>query len=170
MIRKKICMLGAFGVGKTSLVKRYFHSVFDERYHATLGARIDKRTLRVADQDITLMVWDFAGEDDILQVPLSYLRGSDGLIVVADGTRPDTIRTAIDLHARARSQTGEIPSVLALNKHDLQDRWQVELADMRELRRRVGPVLRTSAKSGRHAGTLFETLAHDILTHDTSVA
>ena len=170
MIRKKICMLGAFGVGKTSLVKRYFHCAFDERYYATLGARIEKKQLCVEDQDITLMVWDFAGEDDILQVPLSYLRGADGVIVVADGTRPDTIQTAIELHARARSQTGEIPSVLALNKHDLQDRWNVEVGEMRELRRRVGPVLRTSAKSGRHAGTIFETLAHQVVTHDASVA
>jgi small GTP-binding protein len=163
MIHKKVCMLGAFGVGKTSLVKRYFHSTFDERYLATLGARIEKQCLCVEGQDMTLMVWDFAGEDEILHVPLSYLRGASGVIVVADGTRPDTIQTAIELHERARSKTGPVPSILALNKYDLQDRWKVDTEDLRELRRRIGSVMRTSAKSGRHTQLIFETLAQQIM-------
>ncbi len=82
--------------------------------------------------------------------------------------RPDCL--VIALHARARSLTGEIPSVLALNKHDLQDRWSIDRAEMRELRRRVGPVLQTSAKSGRHTETAFEMLAHLIVNADASVA
>ncbi len=62
-------LLGAFGVGKSSLVKRYLHSTFDERYHATLGARIEKQRVSVAGHDTTLMIWDFAGEDEIVDFP-----------------------------------------------------------------------------------------------------
>src|SRR5918996_1126978 len=37
MLQKKICMLGAFAVGKTSLVARYVKSIFSEKYLTTVG-------------------------------------------------------------------------------------------------------------------------------------
>ena len=47
MIQKKICMMGAYGSGKTSLVRRFVESLFDERYHTTVGVKIDKKVLTV---------------------------------------------------------------------------------------------------------------------------
>ena len=49
MIKKKICMLGAFAVGKTSLVQRYVNSIFSEKYHTTVGVRIEKTQVRAND-------------------------------------------------------------------------------------------------------------------------
>ena len=46
MIQKKICMLGAFAVGKTSLVQRYVHSLYSDKYLTTVGVKIDKKALR----------------------------------------------------------------------------------------------------------------------------
>ena len=46
MIQKKICMLGAYGVGKTSLVRRYVKSIFDEKYLITVGVTIDKARVK----------------------------------------------------------------------------------------------------------------------------
>ena len=43
-LQKKICMLGGFSVGKTSLVKRFVASVFSETYLTTVGVKIDKKT------------------------------------------------------------------------------------------------------------------------------
>ena len=45
MLQKKICMLGGFSVGKTSLVKRFVESVFSETYLTTVGVKIDKKTV-----------------------------------------------------------------------------------------------------------------------------
>src|SRR6478736_3867693 len=78
MIRKKICMVGLYGVGKTSLVKRYVESIFDERYHTTIGVKIDKKDVVVDGRDVSLAIWDMAGEDEIAQVKLSHLRGASG--------------------------------------------------------------------------------------------
>ena len=57
-------MLGAFGVGKTSLVRRYVESIFSDTYLTTVGVKIDKKTLNVGDEPVTLILWDIAGEDE----------------------------------------------------------------------------------------------------------
>ena len=45
MIHKKICLLGGFGVGKTSLVSRFVHSIFSDKYLTTVGVKIDKKSV-----------------------------------------------------------------------------------------------------------------------------
>jgi GTPase SAR1 family protein len=90
-LQKKVCMLGGFSVGKTSLVKRYVDSVFSETYLTTVGVKIDKKTVDLSDRIVNLILWDLAGEDDIASLRMSYLRGTAGYVLVADGTRPSTI-------------------------------------------------------------------------------
>jgi GTPase SAR1 family protein len=71
-LQKKICMLGGFSVGKTSLVKRYVQSVFSETYLTTVGVKIDKKTVDLPDRSVSLILWDLAGEDDISSLRMSY--------------------------------------------------------------------------------------------------
>src|ERR1700737_1110144 len=87
-LQKKICMLGGFWVGKTSLVKRFVASVFSETYLTTVGVKIDKKTVDLSDRIVNLILWDLAGEDDISSLRMSYLRGSAGYVRVPDGARP----------------------------------------------------------------------------------
>ncbi|MFN6951418.1 MAG: Rab family GTPase, partial [Albidovulum sp.] len=86
MIQKKICLLGAFAVGKTSLVARFVRSTFSDKYLTTVGVKIDRKDLDLPGTPVTLMLWDLAGEDEFNTVQMSYLRGSAGLLIVADGT------------------------------------------------------------------------------------
>ena len=76
MFKMKVCMLGAFAVGKTSLVQQYVNSIFSEKYQTTLGVKIDKKSLQVDGQQLELILWDLAGEDEFMEVRSSYLRGS----------------------------------------------------------------------------------------------
>jgi len=43
VVQKKVCMLGAYSVGKTSLVSQYVNSIFSEKYTTTIGVKIDKK-------------------------------------------------------------------------------------------------------------------------------
>ena len=103
-LQKKICMIGAFSVGKTSLVKRYVQSVFSDTYLTTVGVKIDKKTVDVAGRTVNLILWDLAGEDDIASLRMSYLRGAAGYVLVADGTRPSTLDVALSLRERVRTE------------------------------------------------------------------
>ena len=100
MIRKKICVLGAFAVGKTSLVARFVESIFSEKYLTTVGVKISRKVLQVGNQEWQLMLWDLAGEDEFLQLRPSYLRGSSGYLLVVDGTRRTTLDMAVSLQQR----------------------------------------------------------------------
>ena len=163
VVRKKICMVGSYGVGKTSLVRRFVESIFDDRYLTNIGVKIDKKQIAADDCDITLVIWDLAGEDEITKLRLSHLRGAAGYILVADGCRPATLQKAKELQQRVRDHLGDVPFLLALNKSDLVDNWQVPPSELDRLRTRGWDCYQTSAKTGDATENLFQTLAFKML-------
>lgn len=163
VIQKKVCMAGAFAVGKTSLVRRFVESIFDERYQTTVGVKIDKKQLEAGGQPLTLVLWDLAGEDDLAQLRPSHLRGAAGFILVVDGCRAATLDTAIGLHRRITDETGPVPFILALNKMDLAGQWEIHAADIEPLLRQGWFCTRTSAKDGTGVEQMFLDLAKKML-------
>ena len=170
MLQKKICLLGAFAVGKTSLIMRYVDSIFSDKYHTTVGVKIDKKQLTVDKQDVTLMIWDLAGQDDMTRLRTSYLRGVAAYVIVADGTRPFSLETAMNMHKEAREFTGDVPFILALNKSDLMstNKWLIGTEQLEALEHQGIDFLLTSAKTGDHVNTIFSTLTQKILQNNTS--
>jgi small GTP-binding protein len=158
-LQKKICMIGAFSVGKTSLVKRYVQSVFSETYLTTVGVKIDKKVVDVSGQTVNLILWDVAGEDDVSVLRMSYLRGAAGYVLVADGTRPATVDVALSLRDRVRTEYGSLPFVLLLNKHDLLDQWEISDAALAGLRDSGWWACPTSARTGENVEEAFRYLA-----------
>jgi small GTP-binding protein len=163
MLQKKICMLGAFAVGKTSLVARFVHSIFVDKYYTTIGVKIDKKELTIGTQQVNLVLWDLAGEDDFLQVHMSYLRGSSGYLLVADGTRPATLDTARSLQKRVEAAIGYVPFVLMLNKSDLTAGWEIGEEALADLREKGWDIIITSARSGVGIEEAFLILVQKIL-------
>jgi len=161
VIQKKICMLGAFAVGKTSLVARYVHSIFSEKYQTTLGVKIDKKVLEVGTQEVSLVLWDLYGEDRFQRVQPFYLRGSSGYLLVADGTRAETLEVAQEIQQRAQDVLGPVPFILLINKHDLP--WQTTEAEIQALRARGWDVRYTSAKTGEGVEESFTALVQQML-------
>ena len=159
MIQKKICMIGTSGVGKTSLVARYVQSLFAEKYLTTVGVKIDKKTLQVDGSDVMLMIWDLAGDDDFQKLQTSYLRGSGGYLLVADGTRRVTLELALDIQQRVVAAIGAVPFILALNKADLAAQWDMDEARLAELAAQGWTIVRTSAKDGAGVEELFAGLS-----------
>jgi small GTP-binding protein len=157
--QKKICMIGGFSVGKTSLVKRYVHSVFSEAYLTTVGVKIDKKTVDLADRTVNLILWDLAGEDDINSFRMTNMRGAAGYVLVADGTRPSTIDVALSLRQRVEAEMGPLPFVLLLNKCDLKEEWAISDADLAGLRGNGWRVEPSSARTGEGVEDAFQELA-----------
>jgi small GTP-binding protein len=148
MIKKKVSMLGAPGVGKTSLVRRFVDSIFSDKYLSTVGVKIDKKTVDADGVEVELLLWDIAGEEERFAVPPSYVRGTAGFLLVLDGTRASTLVTALDLHGRIVAEVGEIPFVVVVNKSDLRDAWEIGQGELDGLRGKGWTVLESSAKLG----------------------
>jgi small GTP-binding protein len=168
LIQKKICMVGAFGVGKTSLVARFVRSIFSDKYLTTVGFKIDKKLLNIGGQEVTLMLWDLAGEDAVTQVKATQLRGSSGYILVADGCRASTLETAIDLQSRAEAELGKVPFTCVVNKADLRESWEVDAVALERLSNLGWTLLLTSAKTGEGVEELFQELAARMLQQQES--
>jgi small GTP-binding protein len=164
MLQKKVCMLGAFAVGKTSLVRRFVDSVYSDSYHTTIGVKIDKKIVSVAGNgDVALVLWDIYGADEFQRLRMSYLRGMAGCLLVVDGTRRATLDEALAFEEKVRDVSGRAPSVIVINKTDLANDWEVETERVALLEREGRMVVRTSAKTGEGVQMAFSTLASAIL-------
>lgn len=155
---RKICLIGDFGVGKTSLVSRFVNQVFSEKYLTTVGVKIDTKPLRTASGDLKLVIWDLAGKNALDAVRLNYLKGASGLLIVADGTRESTVHSALFLLQQSRQVVPDAQALLLVNKFDLLAEWEVSAAALAELRRSL-TVFECSAKSGEGVEVAFQTLA-----------
>lgn len=156
-------MIGSFAVGKTSLVSRFVDSIFSDKYITTVGVKIDKKTISVGTQDMTLVLWDLEGEDEFQKFRVSYLRGTSGYLLVSDGTRPNTIDVALKLQQEVETAIGAVPFIFIINKHDLIDEWKINESDIDHLRSKGWEVIKTSAKLGQAVEEAFLTLGARML-------
>ncbi len=163
MIKKKICIMGAFAVGKTSLVERFVKSIFTNKYLATIGVKIEQKDIEIADKLVRLIIWDINGEDDHQNVKTAYLKGMAGYFLVADGTRKETLEIAEDLQNRALTATGNEVFTLLINKSDLTQTWEIDDNLINEFKAKGWNVIITSAKSGENVEEAFIDLTNRIL-------
>jgi small GTP-binding protein len=159
MLQKKICMLGAFGVGKTSLVRRFVDTIFSDNYLTTVGVKLDKKSVTVGGNVVNLILWDIAGEDDAVAVRTTYLRGSAGYLLVVDSTRPATLAVARAIQSRADAEIGKVPFILLLNKCDLVEEWAIPDSELEALTALGWTIRRTSAKTGTSVEGVFQEIA-----------
>ena len=159
MIQKKVCMLGTFAVGKTSLVRRFVESIYSDKYHTTVGVKIDKKIVQIDGSELMLVLWDIEGTETENEMRKSYLRGAAGYLLVADGTRQDTLYKAVALQERVTETIGPVPFLLLMNKADLTEEWSISERETMALHEKGWEVIQTSAKSGFGVEEAFHSLA-----------
>jgi len=167
-ISQKICLLGDFAVGKTSLVRRFVYNLFDDRYISTIGVKVSRKTVALAHDDdiveLNMMLWDLAGSEEFSQVRASYLRGAAGAVLVCDLTRPTTLGRVGAYADDLLAVNPEARFVLAANKRDLTDEQQLTEEQIKAAAADLGAAYHlTSAKMGDGVETLFRHLGHLLL-------
>lgn len=160
MLSKKICMLGALAVGKTSMVQRYVRSIFSDNYLSSVGVKVSKKETGVRGQGINLLLWDLEGQDDYNAVNISYIKRAGGLFFVADGTRGETLSVALSLRNEALGILGyDTPHILIINKDDLRDTWEITDKVISSLANSGLTVMKASAKTGLNVEEAFDAIA-----------
>lgn len=159
VVQKKICLLGEFAVGKTSLVRRFVEGRFDDKYLSTIGVKISRKLMARPRGELLLLIWDLAGGDEF-SVQSSYLRGAAGALVVCDLTRSSTLAAFERYTAQLWEHNPGAPVVFIANKVDLVAERALSDADLLAASERLGgPCLRTSAKTGEQVEAAFAALA-----------
>ncbi|NND81479.1 MAG: GTP-binding protein [Gammaproteobacteria bacterium] len=150
-------MVGDFAVGKTSLTQKFVNNVFSDKYLTTVGVKIDTADV----SDTKLVVWDVAGRDALSPINAAYLAGAAGIVLVGDGTRPETIKSFAEIWQTVSGKLGDVPVVVALNKRDV-DGWEVTDDLLQTSIQSSWAVFETSAKDGSNVPELFAALVDRI--------
>ena len=159
MFSYKVVLVGAFGVGKTSLIRRFVENSFSEEYLSTIGVSISKKTIG----DATIMIWDIEGHTEFKPIYKQYLLGAKGFIIVGDLLRDETILQLSNHIALCHEVVKDAPICIALNKSDMPHNLNSEeLSSIKALSPSVIEVLKTSAKSGDAVEELFLKLNEKI--------
>lgn len=154
MFAYKIVMVGDFGVGKTSLVRRFVDNSFSEDYLSSIGVSISKKIIN----NSTMMLWDIEGKTDLKPIFAQYLNGAKGYMIVADLTRADTI-DSISGHIQLCEKASPLaPIVIALNKKDMATKNSYSIDELKKLSSNITLIIETSAKSGDDVDIIFNTL------------
>ncbi len=172
IVTRKICLIGDFAVGKTSLVRRFVDREFSDQYLSTVGVKLSRKNITLSSFSVTetprkirLIIWDIEGETKFRAITPSYLEGAKGAIFVADVSRPQTIKNLFHHQELFLSINPKAHIAIALNKCDLLPSKQVEtLAETTPIfdQNRLLNLNQTSAKTGEKVDQIFETLASRI--------
>lgn len=167
-VSSKVCIVGDFAVGKTSVAERFVNNHFSEKYLSTVGVKIDTREIEIDDLQVShkLIIWDVAGVDRFDEREFSYLRGASGFIFVADGTRALTLQSAENLRAQVNERVGEVPAVVLVNKKDLTADWRISDERLLKLETSFDSVYRTSAKTGEDVDDAIRRLSRLVINRD----
>ncbi len=156
-VSKKVVVLGHFGVGKTSLIRRFVENSFSDNYKVSIGVHITKKLVEITpNKSVSLILWDLEGTDDLNHIRESYLLGTHGIIYVFDVSRPTTFQDIhLDLSILEKKVIGT-PIKVVGNKVDL-----VVPEEVTEILRNhnISYDYLTSAKTGGKVNDLFEQLA-----------
>ena len=152
---KKVVLVGHFGVGKSSLIRRFVQNEFSDDYLVTIGVHILKKVITINNDQTTVIIWDIEGKEDIQKVRSSYLMGSSGFIYVIDPTRIHTYQNLNEELKFIAKNYSKIPVVTVANKSDLinLDDFQNEITD-----KNLKIDFFTSAKSGENVEEIFRNL------------
>ncbi|HVM70863.1 MAG TPA: Rab family GTPase [Anaerolineales bacterium] len=162
VIQKKICLLGDFAVGKTSLMRRFVEGCFDDKYLSTIGVKISRRTISRSSGEIKLIIWDLAGGDEFT-AQSSYLHGVAGALIVCDLTRLDTMAAFQRYSAQVHQVNPNAPLVFLGNKVDLTDERKISDKNLQAASSAYGsPCFLSSAKTGEQVESAFLRLVEEL--------
>jgi small GTP-binding protein len=175
-MKKKVCLIGDSRVGKTSLIKRYVNDEFDDKYIATIGAKISKKDMQVSIQNnsdnyeimVTLSIWDLIGHRDREYWSLlkRYYLNTDGALFVCDATSKSSLENLKEWITSLFNTIGVVPFLVLCNKSDLTDQMEVTPNDILELTNPYNSsYFLTSAKTGANVLDSFKQLSEVMATY-----
>ncbi len=159
--QRKLCVLGDFSVGKTSLVRRYVLDEFSGEYRATVGVKIYQHQgeIEIDGERVNIgqSIWDIEGSHFGEALVRNYIAGASGALIVGDLTRDNVLASMTGHAEKFLDILPGRPVVFALNKADLVPLEQrVEGAAL--VREFGGQVIQTSALTGDDVVAAFHTM------------
>jgi small GTP-binding protein len=162
----KIIVIGDPAVGKTSLLRNFSGEGFESEYIATVGVNITKEKVSIKndigeEKEVSLMIWDIAGQPQFYMLHRPYFNGADGMMLVYDTTRSSSFSNVNNWYSTSvKYGLSGIPRVLIGNKIDLKDEKKIILPMAEHLSQKLNaPFFETSALTGENVKSIFYKIA-----------
>ncbi|NXC41357.1 RAB7B protein, partial [Penelope pileata] len=163
----KIIIIGALGVGKTSLLHQYVHKTFYEDYRTTLGASILTKVIAVDNTPLKLQIWDTGGQERFRSMVSTFYKGCDGCMLAFDVTDRESFEALDnwrdDFLEKVIPRDHDFPMVVLGNKIDICDRQVSKEIASAWCKEKDIPYFEVSAKNNINVAQAFETLATQAL-------
>ncbi|KAK2184733.1 hypothetical protein NP493_255g04051 [Ridgeia piscesae] len=164
----KIVVLGAQGVGKTSVVLRYIGEGFNNCVSPTIGAAFFSSRIVIGDSRLKLQLWDTAGQERFRSMaPMYYRRANAALLAPMYYRRANAALLVYDitsLQSFADVKHWVLVVCVLGNKCDLRDQRCVPLEPAQEYATSVGARhFETSALSEEGIHEAFQYVAESLV-------
>ncbi|KAK8885893.1 hypothetical protein M9Y10_041350 [Tritrichomonas musculus] len=164
--KAKIVFIGNSSVGKTALFERLKKKTFISNTSPTIsGACANINVELDSNVNITLMVWDTAGEESFRSIVPMYFSRAAFILIVYDITSPSSFDSIPEWFDLSKSKAPEWSKVIIIgNKSDLEDQRKVSLSDCDELCHKLGAFfsIETSAITGDGINDLLHYIASTV--------
>ncbi|XP_048061838.1 ras-related protein Rab-23 [Megalobrama amblycephala] len=160
----KVVVVGNGAVGKSSMIQRYCKGIFTKDYKKTIGVDFLERQIIVNGEDVRLMLWDTAGQEEFDAITKAYYRGAQACVLVFSTTDRDSFEAISSWREKVEMEVGDIPTVLVQNKIDLLDDTVIKNEEAEGLAKRLKlRFYRTSVKEDLNVNEVFKYLADKYL-------
>ncbi|XP_048203519.1 ras-related protein Rab-23 [Perognathus longimembris pacificus] len=160
----KLVVVGNGAVGKSSMIQRYCKGVFTKDYKKTIGVDFLERQIQVNDEDVRLMLWDTAGQEEFDAITKAYYRGAQACVLVFSTVDRESFEAVSSWREKVVAEVGDIPTVLVQNKIDLLDDSCIKKEEAEALAKRLKlRFYRTSVKEDLNVTEVFKYLAEKYL-------
>ena len=166
----KLMILGEESSKKTSLIRRYSTGNFEKDIKMTIGADFSVKNIDIDGREITLRIWDLAGEDRFRVLLPAFAKGADGAIFVYDITNRNTLNHLSNWIQLIKENAGDIPIILAGNKLDLEESRTISYDKGLQVSKdnKLSGFLEVSGKTGENVEELFNLVTHSMIQMYTS--
>ncbi|GAB0089897.1 ras-related protein Rab-23 [Sergentomyia squamirostris] len=156
----KVVIVGNGGVGKSSMIQRYCKGIYTKDYKKTIGVDFLERQIEIEGEDVRIMLWDTAGQEEFDAITKAYYRGAQACVLTFSTTDRLSFEAIKDWKMKVENECGEIPTVIVQNKVDLMEQAVVHPEEAEMLARHLGcRLIRTSVKEDVNVGSVFRYLA-----------
>ncbi|KAK7576060.1 hypothetical protein V9T40_012346 [Parthenolecanium corni] len=159
-----VVIVGNGAVGKSSMIQRYCRGTFTREYKKTIGVDFLERQIQCEGEDVRLMLWDTAGQEEFDAITKAYYRGAQACVLAFSSTDRSSFEAIHSWKVKVEDECGEIPTVLVQNKIDLVDQCVIDPKEAELLSRALGAkLIKTSVKEDINVNAVFWYLATQCL-------
>ena len=166
----KVVLLGESGVGKTCIIEQFISGKYDDNTIATLTAQFYRKTFEFpGDKNITLDIWDTAGQEKFRALTRIFYKNAKAVILVYDITYNHSFNEIKHYWYEQIKQhcASDVIIAIAENKCDLYEKRDISEEEGEEFAKSIGAFFAsTSAKNDSGITNLFENIAKKILEPD----